>query len=433
MTAKVLRAQGLPFSARRQDLEKFFEGYGLSGRMHLQADAYDKPTGIAFVEFASEVEAKRAKAERNMQHLGSRYIELLDARHGDLDHLTSNQGRPVMANVLRAQGLPFSASRQDLEKFFTGYGLSGRQHIQTDAFGQPTGIAFVEFTSEGEAKRAKSELNMQHMGSRYIELQDARDRDLDYLSGSLGSGRPVTSQALRVQGIPFSASRQDLEQFFDGYGLSGRMQLQKDPFGQPTGIAFVEFTSEGEAKRAKAELNMQHMGSRYIQLQDARDRDLDMCFGGGKEGMGEGMLDFLQALMAGWGGKGGGTGGKGGGWGGGGGGWDKGRAPTGKVLRVQGIPFSSTRQDLQQFFTGYGLSGRVHIAVDAAGQPSGIAFVEFASEGEAKRAFSQKNFQYMGARYIELMEAREQDVQQHFGGGGYGATKGGFSARAFPY
>ena len=38
---------------------------------------------------------------------------------------------------------------------------------------------------------------------------------------------------------------EDLEQFFQGYGLSGRLQLQTDPVsGQPTGIAFVEFTSE---------------------------------------------------------------------------------------------------------------------------------------------------------------------------------------------
>ena len=84
----------------------------------------------------------------------------------------------MTAKVLRAQGLPFSASRQEIEEFFAGCGLSGRLHIQADAFGQRTGIAIVEFASQADAQRAKSDLNMQHMGSRYIELLDARDRDL---------------------------------------------------------------------------------------------------------------------------------------------------------------------------------------------------------------------------------------------------------------
>ena len=431
MTAKVLRAQGLPFSASRQEIEEFFAGYGLSGRLHIQADAFGQRTGIAIVEFASQADAQRAKSDLNMQHMGSRYIELLDARDRDLDCLALSNGhsRPTVGKVLRMQGLPFSASKQDIEQFFTGYGLSGRMHIQLDGFGQPTGIAIVELVSETDAQRAKVELNRQHMGSRYIELLDAKERDLDCLSSS--QARPVAAQVLRVQGLPFSASKNEIEQFFAGYALSGRAHFQLDAFGQKTGIAFVEFDSEADAKRAKSDLNMQHMGSRYIELLDARDRDLDGCFGDSNGGMKDSMMDFLQMMsaFAGWSGKSGGTAGNRGG------GWDKSKAPAGKVLRVQGLPFSASRQDVQTFFMGYRLSGRMHLPTDAAGQTTGIAFVEFVSEAEAKRAWSQKNFQYMGPRYIELMEARDQDIQMHFGSGngGYGAMKGCFGARAFPY
>ena len=185
---------------------------------------------------------------------------------------------------------------------------------------------------------------------------------------------------------------------------------------------------------------MQHMGSRYIQLMDALDRDLDMCFGNSKEGMNEGMaggmMEMLQMLQAMSGlSKSGGTGGKGGNYkggpGGGGGGWDKSRAPTGKILRVQGLPFSASRQDVQKFFTGYVLSGRIHLQTDSFGEFTGIAFVEFGSNSEAQRAFNQKNFQYMGSRYIELMEARDLDIEKHFGAG-YAAMNGGFG-RARPY
>ena len=118
----------------RKDLEQFFDGYELSGRLHLQTDPFGQPTGIGFVEFVSEEEAERAKAEMNMQHMGTRYIQLMDARDRDLAYLSPSEGRPMAGKVLRLQGLPFSVSTQDLQNFFAGYGLSGRSHIQTDGF-----------------------------------------------------------------------------------------------------------------------------------------------------------------------------------------------------------------------------------------------------------------------------------------------------------
>ena len=339
--SNVLRLQGLPFSASRKDLEQFFAGYGLTGKVHLQADAFGQATGIGFVEFLSEGEAMRARADKHMQHMGNRYIELMEARPQDIDMYFAGS-RPPTGNVVRCQGLPFSASKKEFEEFFAGFGLTGRFHIQKDPFGYPTGVGLVEFTSQEEAQRAKAEKHMQNMGSRYIELLDAREQDVEHFSG----GKPSAASLLRLQGLPFSASKKEIEGFFAGYSLTGKVHIEKDAFGYPTGIGLVEFTSQEEAQRARADKHMQNMGNRYIELLDARPQDVDMFGGGGGGQKGTDSMMEMMALFKAFQSKGGGKG-KGGDWGSGG--WDKSRAPSGKVLRVQGIPWSTSRQDMEGF------------------------------------------------------------------------------------
>ncbi|CAI5479761.1 unnamed protein product [Closterium sp. Yama58-4] len=71
-----IKMRGLPFSAGQEDILAFFEGYEVVGNgVHIMTGHNDRPTGEAFVEFASSEEAGRAM-ERHRQHMGNRYIEL---------------------------------------------------------------------------------------------------------------------------------------------------------------------------------------------------------------------------------------------------------------------------------------------------------------------------------------------------------------------
>jgi len=116
-------------------------------------------------------------------------------------------------------------------------------------------------------------------------------------------------------------------------------------------------------------------------------------------------------------------------WGGGGKGWGGGggkgtgkatgaRPPSNNCLRLQGLPFSATEDEVRAFFTGYQMTGRIHLKMDDSGRPSGIGFVEFVSAEEAKRAYTEKNFQTIGTRYVELMEAMPRDIDLYLNHGG---------------
>jgi heterogeneous nuclear ribonucleoprotein F/H len=71
---------------------------------------------------------------------------------------------------LRMRGLPFSAAKEDIFKFFASYSPIEESIVLTYRNdGRATGEAYIGFTSAEDSKRAM-DLHRKSMGSRYIEL-----------------------------------------------------------------------------------------------------------------------------------------------------------------------------------------------------------------------------------------------------------------------
>lgn len=83
-----------------------------------------------------------------------------------------------------------------------------------------------------------------------------------------GGGPPRRRQvALRMRGLPFTATQTDVANFFDGYGVRREdVKLSYRSDGSPSGEAHVFFIREDLAAKALRERNMQHLGHRYIEL-----------------------------------------------------------------------------------------------------------------------------------------------------------------------
>lgn len=77
------------------------------------------------------------------------------------------------------------------------------------------------------------------------------------------------------------------------------------------------------------------------------------------------------------------------------------------VIKMRGLPYSATEQEIATFFTGLRISqGGVSIGRDASGRASGEAHVEFSSESDAQAAMLL-NRQRIGSRYIELFRTKQ--------------------------
>jgi hypothetical protein len=79
------------------------------------------------------------------------------------------------------------------------------------------------------------------------------------------------------------------------------------------------------------------------------------------------------------------------------------RGPSGLTVKMRGLPFRVSPQEVFAFFTGFALvPDTLQMGSDAMGRPSGEGWLSFCSPEEAERAARERNRQYIGARYVEL-------------------------------
>jgi cold-inducible RNA-binding protein len=107
-----------------------------------------------------------------------------------------------------------------------------------------------------------------------------------------------------------------------------------------------------------------------------------------------------------------------------------------KNIYVGNLDYNITEQELRAAFEAYGQVDNVTIMRDRdTGQPRGFAFVEMANDEEAQKAITGTNGTQLGARNINVNEARPKTERAGAGGfnrgggrpggGGGGGRRGG--------
>jgi RNA recognition motif-containing protein len=87
--------------------------------------------------------------------------------------------------------LPFSATSEDLERFFSEAGTCESATVVTDRdSGRSRGFGFVEMSSQSEADRAIAELNGRELQGRAINVSEAKERSSGGGGGGGGGGGP---------------------------------------------------------------------------------------------------------------------------------------------------------------------------------------------------------------------------------------------------
>lgn len=114
------------------------------------------------------------------------------------------------------------------------------------------------------------------MGSGYGHTEEKYPPLLSLGSGnSMGGTKPLMSlsqntherKIVRLEGLPYDTSLQDIVDFFRGYNVTiehVRIQCRDD--GSPSGKAFVTLPSEKFAQSAVQELNKRYIRGRYVEL-----------------------------------------------------------------------------------------------------------------------------------------------------------------------
>ena len=92
-----------------------------------------------------------------------------------------------MARKLYVGNLPYDTSEQDLQTLFAGAGTVDSVNIMRDmATGRARGFAFVEMSTDDEARKAIDILNNHDLGGRNMTVNEARPKPQS--SGGFGGG-----------------------------------------------------------------------------------------------------------------------------------------------------------------------------------------------------------------------------------------------------
>ncbi|XP_042510390.1 heterogeneous nuclear ribonucleoprotein F-like isoform X1 [Macadamia integrifolia] len=208
-------------------------------------------------------------------------------------------GQPPPFPVVRLRGLPFDCTEADVTEFFNGLDLVDVLFVHKN--GRFSGEAFVVLGYPLQVDFAVQR-NRQNMGRRYIEVfrskrqeyykaianevSDARGgsprRSARAKSYDDGKDSAQHTGVLRLRGLPFSAGKDDIMDFFKDFMLTeDSIHITLNMDGRPTGEAFVEFPSPDDSKAAM-EKDRMTLGSRYIELFPSSQEELDEAVSRGR-------------------------------------------------------------------------------------------------------------------------------------------------------
>nr|XP_039252500.1 heterogeneous nuclear ribonucleoprotein F-like [Styela clava] len=383
--------------------------------------------------------------------------------------------------IVRIRGLPWSASEAEILTFLTDVNIvNGEEgiHKTYTREGRPSGEAYVELHSDLDLQNALAK-DHEMMGRRYIEVFKSTSKEMEYVLGR--SGQDSVEQenydgVLRIRGLPYQCSKEEIAQFFSGLEIKPNGITMTIANGRCTGEAYVQFASQNIADEAMKK-HKQKIGHRYIEIFKSNRSELRDSTSGiprlGRSNPRRGPYD-RPSQGGGGGGRGpnrgydsgrsvGGYGGyRGGGdysddydsygdssssygpWGRGGqkgyshgrngGGWsgdnnfDNGGSGSSYTVHMRGLPYQARDDDINSFFSPV-VPVSIHMERGKDGRLNGEANVDFASYHDAQAAMSNDRAM-MQHRYIELFLRCDGSEGDGGRSGGYGRGGGGYGGNS---
>ncbi|XP_055853789.1 RNA-binding protein fusilli isoform X1 [Episyrphus balteatus] len=327
------------------------------------------------------------------------------------------------ACIVRARGLPWQSSDQDIAKFFRGLNVAkGGVALCLSPLGRRNGEALVRFVSQ-EHRDMALKRHKHHIGNRYIEVYRATGEDfLSIAGGASNEAQAFLSKGhqviIRMRGLPYDCTAKQILDFFTTGndpchvldGTEGVLFVKK-PDGRATGDAFVLFSSELDSPKALSR-HRESIGQRYIELFRSTTAEVQQVLNRSMDPktyeppqppliaqLPPMQLSLLPQHMI--------TSGT-----------------TKSCIRLRGLPYEAMVEHILHFLDDFAkniMFQGVHMVINAQGQPSGEAFIQMDSEEAARQCAQRKHNQFMvfgkKYRYIEVFQCSGDDMNMVLSGG----------------
>ncbi|NXA54394.1 ESRP2 protein, partial [Nothocercus julius] len=301
--------------------------------------------------------------------------------------------------VIRARGLPWQSSDQDIARFFKGLNIAkGGVALCLNAQGRRNGEALVRFVNS-EQRDLALERHKHHM-----EMTDQLQLALCviFLLGTSNEVAQFLSKEnqviIRMRGLPFTATQEDVLGFLGPEcpvtGGKEGLLFVKYPDGRPTGDAFVLFSCEEYAQNALKK-HKEILGKRYIELFRSTAAEVQQVVL--NRYMSTPLIPTLPTPII----------------------------PvipppytiaTGSVrdcVRLRGLPYTAGIDDILEFMgdaTGDIKPHGVHMVLNQQGRPSGDAFIQMKSADKAFMVAQKCHKKMMKDRYVEVFQCSGEEM-----------------------
>ncbi|CAK6433099.1 unnamed protein product [Pipistrellus nathusii] len=187
--------------------------------------------------------------------------------------------------LIRAQGLPWSCTVEDVLSFFSDCRIRNGEngiHFLLNRDGKRRGDALIEMESEQDVHKALEKHRL-YMGQRYVEVYEINNEDVDALMKSLQiKSSPVVSDGVvRLRGLPYSCNEKDIIDFFAGLNIVDITFVMDFRGRRKTGEAYVQFEEPEMASQALLK-HREEIGNRYIEIFPSRRNEVRTHVGSNK-------------------------------------------------------------------------------------------------------------------------------------------------------
>eukprot|EP01080_Neovahlkampfia_damariscottae_P008958 gene8958-907_t len=265
-------------------------------------------------------------------------------------HIFENPERSILSSdssIVKLRGLPWQVTESDIIEFFSPLKISEILLVLSTQ-GNSTGEAFVSFNSIETAKNCFLKDNC-YIGYRYIEIFPSSLEELNQSKSMMKKSiERSKSFVIKMRGLPFICSIEDILHFFDGIDIiEDGIHLSLNESFKPNGIAYVEFPTN-ETFNEALKRNKERMGKRYVEL-----------FRSTKEEMLQSQYSTPQF--------------------------------TPFIIKLENVPKEYDEIYLAEIFSDFNISPQgIHLVFDHLNEFTGEAFIEFLTIEDVKNSLKKE-------------------------------------------
>ena len=156
------------------------------------------------------------------------------------------------SRTVYVQGLPFTATEQDVLAFFKDVGeIASVRLPKWHDSGKLRGYGHIEFKKAEHATKAL-ELNGEYLQDRYLIIDRPQvPRSLSNPEQHVPSAKPVGCRTIFIKNLPYEMTEEEISEQFKVYGPIKTVRLAVwNHTGKQKGIGYIDFKREDSAETA---------------------------------------------------------------------------------------------------------------------------------------------------------------------------------------